>query len=306
MPKEVALALKTTYYQTAANNAVLFKELDRILAAFAEAEIPVIVLKGAALAQTLYPDPGLRPMGDLDLFVRPEDFNVRQPDAAGIGLYPGKSDLPCLSARRLRGPGDIGTALEPGVGWPGAQPGNQLVVGAKSNPSPRMAQHPVYTLNPAAQFVYLTGHLMLQTDPQRRRLIWFYDLFQLYEQHLTDFDWEGLLKGEATKCWASWMQVTLYQLRDLFGIRLPAALTDTPAQSPHRPDTRTITRNYIQNALSQLRPRHPAAGNSQFAVSAKELFVMALPHSVRLDMAFVFTPPLVGNRAVSDSRREGK
>ncbi len=92
VPTSVQQQLKASYYQTAARNALLFRELDRILAAFAEAEtcaakaptggsgeqcrsIPVIVLKGAALllehqddmAQSLYPDPALRPMMDLDL-----------------------------------------------------------------------------------------------------------------------------------------------------------------------------------------------------------------------------------------------
>lgn len=33
----------------------------------------LIVLKGAALAETLYPRPGLRPFGDLDILIRPQD-----------------------------------------------------------------------------------------------------------------------------------------------------------------------------------------------------------------------------------------
>jgi hypothetical protein len=36
------------------------------------AQIPVVILKGAALATTLYPSIGLRPMGDLDLLVPPD------------------------------------------------------------------------------------------------------------------------------------------------------------------------------------------------------------------------------------------
>ncbi len=70
IPDETRQSLALAYYSTAAHNALLFRELERILAALAAgAEIPVIVLKGAALAQTVYPDPALRPMGDLDLLV---------------------------------------------------------------------------------------------------------------------------------------------------------------------------------------------------------------------------------------------
>ncbi|MEJ2068649.1 MAG: nucleotidyltransferase family protein [Deltaproteobacteria bacterium] len=66
--------LRSTYYQTLAQNTLMYQELERILTALDEAGIAVIVLKGAALAATVYEDIGLRPMGDLDLLVREEEF----------------------------------------------------------------------------------------------------------------------------------------------------------------------------------------------------------------------------------------
>jgi hypothetical protein len=48
--------------------------LGKVIAGFRDAGIPVIVLKGALLAKTLYPSPGLRYMSDLDLLVRFHDF----------------------------------------------------------------------------------------------------------------------------------------------------------------------------------------------------------------------------------------
>jgi hypothetical protein len=45
--------------------------LDRCLRALQAAAIRPLVLKGAALAVSLYPDPALRPMSDLDLLVAP-------------------------------------------------------------------------------------------------------------------------------------------------------------------------------------------------------------------------------------------
>ena len=44
------------------------------LTALAAAGVPVILLKGIAYAGTLYPDPALRPMSDIDLLVRATDF----------------------------------------------------------------------------------------------------------------------------------------------------------------------------------------------------------------------------------------
>ena len=47
---------------------------DRVLSAFRQADIPVVVLKGAAAAVN-YPQPNGRSMGDIDLIVPPEHFD---------------------------------------------------------------------------------------------------------------------------------------------------------------------------------------------------------------------------------------
>jgi hypothetical protein len=54
IPTEVAAALMGQYYVTLERNTLLFQELDNVLTAFEQANIPVILLKGAALAQTVY------------------------------------------------------------------------------------------------------------------------------------------------------------------------------------------------------------------------------------------------------------
>jgi len=72
LPTWVTEELRTTYYQTAAQNALRFQELAGIVQAFNEAGIPVIVLKGAAMAQGTYRNLALRPMSDLDLLVMSE------------------------------------------------------------------------------------------------------------------------------------------------------------------------------------------------------------------------------------------
>ena len=60
------------YVQTAARNTRLFAELERVLEPLRRAGIQVILLKGAAIAQGLFGDIGLRPMRDLDLLVPSE------------------------------------------------------------------------------------------------------------------------------------------------------------------------------------------------------------------------------------------
>jgi hypothetical protein len=62
-------------YSIAATARVMLldAELARIAAGLASAGVPVIVLKGPALARTIYSRRELRPYGDLDLTVRKED-----------------------------------------------------------------------------------------------------------------------------------------------------------------------------------------------------------------------------------------
>lgn len=49
-------------------------ELGEILALFGQNGLPLIPLKGSVLTAAYYEDAGLRPMADLDLLIRPEDF----------------------------------------------------------------------------------------------------------------------------------------------------------------------------------------------------------------------------------------
>lgn len=50
-------------------NRTRFAVLAEILASFRQRDVPAIVMKGAALAHVLYPDPALRAMRDLDVLV---------------------------------------------------------------------------------------------------------------------------------------------------------------------------------------------------------------------------------------------
>jgi len=73
-PDEVIEELREIYFNTAASNIILLDGLGKVLKAFADEEIPVMVLKGAALLETVYRDIGLRPMADIDLLIKKEDL----------------------------------------------------------------------------------------------------------------------------------------------------------------------------------------------------------------------------------------
>ncbi|MFN8459217.1 MAG: nucleotidyltransferase family protein [Anaerolineae bacterium] len=70
LPAGVQRELQGLYLRHRHANEVKARVLGKILAAFHSAGIETCVLKGAALAHLIYPQPGLRPMRDLDLLVK--------------------------------------------------------------------------------------------------------------------------------------------------------------------------------------------------------------------------------------------
>jgi hypothetical protein len=72
IPKPVLDKLSNLNYYSFIRNTVLLDELSNILSALNSENIPTIVLKGAALLETIYRDISLRPMADIDILVMPE------------------------------------------------------------------------------------------------------------------------------------------------------------------------------------------------------------------------------------------
>jgi len=81
--------------------------LADILTCYQAAGIDVLVLKGAALAHLVYPQPVLRPMRDIDILVRAEDVYRAYARLPEIGFTPPRrrrAGVSCLYAagRRVR------------------------------------------------------------------------------------------------------------------------------------------------------------------------------------------------------------
>jgi hypothetical protein len=70
-PTSVTVALQNAYYRNSVRNLRLYRQLETIVCALQVRNISTIVLKGASLAVTVYPNPALRTMNDIDLLVKP-------------------------------------------------------------------------------------------------------------------------------------------------------------------------------------------------------------------------------------------
>jgi putative nucleotidyltransferase-like protein len=86
LPADASAALRGTSIGAVAHVLSLTAQLERISQLFARIQIPVIVLKGPALAATIYPAASLRPYGDLDLTVHKGDEERAAAALVRLGL----------------------------------------------------------------------------------------------------------------------------------------------------------------------------------------------------------------------------
>jgi hypothetical protein len=94
IPPYVRARLRTRTTQHAHAGAVRARVLANVARAMAQAEVPFLVLKGAALAHLVYSDPRLRPMRDVDLLVRAADGGRALHALMRCGFRPGGALVP--------------------------------------------------------------------------------------------------------------------------------------------------------------------------------------------------------------------
>jgi len=87
-PAKFTAHLKRGATAVAAENLNFRHELVRLLRAFDQAGVPVMLLKGAALNLSLYDRPDLRPMTDLDLLIHPADASAARKALHECGCRP--------------------------------------------------------------------------------------------------------------------------------------------------------------------------------------------------------------------------
>ena len=226
-------ALQREYYSTAAYNALLFSELDRVLTALDAADIPVIVLKGAALAQTLYPDPGLRPMSDLDLLVSFErlDHAVQTANDFGYQGDDAVSYWPSLERvlghhERLQNKKDVNLELH----WSLTQAINgdhTLTDWFWEQTQPLSSNSEAQMLSPTSHLMYLSAHLFLGHGAARGLLLWLYDLHLLLADSSNKIDWDALLAQAQRLKWNAPLAAALSQLQDIFEMEIPPEILES-------------------------------------------------------------------------------
>jgi hypothetical protein len=239
VPSRVREALERARRANAARHLLRQRELGRVLGALAAADVPVVVLKGMALAHTAYPDPSTRAMLDIDLLVPEDRWQAARGALIGVGLrVPARWAVRPVSgpnarpeqARPFERPGtgvlvELHTVLESGEppftfpterAW---ERGTEATLGGLR----------ARVLHPEDALVHVVLHLSSAHRFQHglRALL---DVHLHLERHAATWDWPQLIETCRAGGAAGWMSLTLRLARDLFASPVPdGALDALPA-----------------------------------------------------------------------------
>jgi hypothetical protein len=246
---------------TAIHNLLLRHELERTLKALQQSGIPALGLKGVVLAHTVYSDPSLRPMSDIDLLVPPD----RKEDALGVlrtlgydypesllainrdhilRLAPNQEFAPGLQLRDSRVFLEVHSQLE------------------CSEPSFPMPMHEFWsrfilvdlkglrvgTLCPEDFLFHLCLHLS-RSHRFEKGLLPLVDLKLLLDSR-QDWNWARIAERSLRCACATWMYLTLEVARDLVGAMVPDCFFQALAQPRDLSKLRTLVEEQIWSAQS--------------------------------------------------------
>jgi len=230
-PQGALDGLRRSYYGNVARNALLYKELNRVLDALQGIGTQVIVLKGAALAETVYPNRALRAMSDIDLLVRPEELS-RVEDrllALGYALHPHPLGIAWVKAHHYHlvfvQPKAPASAILLEIHWHLDRPSRPFTIDieglwARAVPA-RIAGVAAWVLSPEDLLLYLCLHTCKHSLTSSLRPLC--DIAAIIRQYGPTIAWGQLQTRAAHWRIAPYVYLPLHLARDVVGAAVPEA-----------------------------------------------------------------------------------
>jgi hypothetical protein len=217
--------LKGIYRQVWFRNQLFLEHGKRALRELTAANIPAIVLKGAALVRAIYDEPALRPMEDFDVLVPREHFAraVELLLASGWSFHPPLADpephfvFQHAVGFRREGGGELDLHWS-ASGLPLDDEGTRAVWSASQEG----------TLAPADQLLQICAHAML-LNPHIPPIRWAADAFLLLARTPT-FPWDALTRLARARGLSLLMRRCLEYLRDGLDAAIPDYVMQTLAR----------------------------------------------------------------------------
>ncbi len=225
LPENVAERLKRAYILNSARNIRLYRELEKILQRLSQENIPVIVLKGAYLAQAVYADLGLRPMADIDLLIPAGVMERAIDQLKSCGFTPWRTFyLEPDSNLYYHAPEMVKNEIIVEPHWTLAQksilpqidPEGLWARALKTT----MGKSHVWALSPGDLILHLAVHLAYKHHFSSQ-LLSLYDIKEVLQKFKTDLNWPAIIQN--CQAWQAQrgMYLALRLVGELFGIEVP-------------------------------------------------------------------------------------
>lgn len=209
------------YHETVAANTVRLLTLDGILQKLSVAGITPVLWKGVVLADSFYPDLGMRMMGDIDFAIAPEELSPFTQAIASLGFVeePEKATTDAIYLRNGMGMlCDVHHRIRLFEGKDDSAIYYQI--------HPRRLKAPsIKVLSPDAMMVHLVVHMLGHRPETGPILQWILDLafvLQQWGDRLDPTHIRALLPDQAS--WVTLLK-TLRFLEAEWGVMIPAAFT---------------------------------------------------------------------------------
>jgi hypothetical protein len=187
----IAPELRRHYHEQAIKAMIQEDELARVVSQLRGGGVEPLLVKGWAVAR-LYPQPGLRPFGDIDLCVRPEQRRTTEDLLSQPDLAPFEVDLIHEEFDRLDA-----------AGWD--------ALFAHAEPAD-LGTTRVRVLGPEDHLAFLCMHLLRHGA---WRPLWLVDVAAALESRPADFDWQRCLGRNRRR--ADWIACAIGLANQLVG-----------------------------------------------------------------------------------------
>lgn len=231
VPARMAEALRNASLRNTVHNLRLYGELRRLLSALKPEGIPLILLKGIALAEEVYGNMGLREMNDIDVLARPADLARIVEILTGMGyrtLQPVCVDITLKTQHHLPGlvkPDHAGFEVH----WNLTAPGESYSIdpgGLWERAAPiHIAGCEALVLSPED----LLLHLCLHTSYQHQfafGLRPFCDIAETIARFGSTLDWQAMTERAIHWGWQRGVYLALRLAGELAGAVVPADIME--------------------------------------------------------------------------------
>ena len=228
IPPEIIQLFYTDYLWWARRNLLTFHDLRKLLQVLAENDIPVILLKGVALAEELYGNVALRPLSDMDVLTHLEDrrclielleplnYKLKEIEVHDASTFEYENEIVLVKEGEPKSYLDLHWSLLDSMYyqhavdldwfWQTAVPASVDGIETK-------------ILGPEAQLLHLCSHLMIHH--RNEGMLWFNDIALFLQTYQTELNWEILLE-RAVQHELVWpLQNTILTVVNEWGVEVP-------------------------------------------------------------------------------------